>query len=111
MPIEVEHLVELREAYGDRVAGVKDSGGDLERTVACKRAAPGLIVLSGSDATVDAAFRAGVDGVVSALANAVPDRVEAVRAAVAAGHSGAEEQAVLHGAAASHARRCRSARR
>ena len=93
--IEVEHLVELREAYGDRVAGLKDSAGDLDRTVACKRAAPGAIVLSGSDATVDAAFRAGVDGVVSALANAVPDRVEAVRAAVAAGNSGAEEQAVL----------------
>ena len=94
--IEVAHLVELREAYGRprrRLEGQRrrprSDRGLQARGTRCD------LVLSGSDATVDAAFRAGVDGVVSALANAVPDRVEAVRAAVAAGNSGAEEQAVL----------------
>jgi dihydrodipicolinate synthase/N-acetylneuraminate lyase len=56
---------------------------------------PGLIVLSGSDGTVSEAFRAGVHGVVSALANAVPELVESIRVAVAAGRTGEEEQRAL----------------
>jgi 4-hydroxy-tetrahydrodipicolinate synthase len=95
VPIEVADVVALREAYGARVAGVKDSGGRVEHSVALLRALPGLEVLSGSDGTVAAAFRAGVHGVVSALANAVPGLVESVRAAVAAGRSGEDEQARL----------------
>jgi 4-hydroxy-tetrahydrodipicolinate synthase len=95
VPIEVADVVALREAYGDRVAGVKDSGGRVEHSVALLRAVPGITVLSGSDGTVAAAFRAGVHGVVSALANAVPGLVESVRAAVAAGRSGDDEQARL----------------
>jgi 4-hydroxy-tetrahydrodipicolinate synthase len=95
VPIEVEHVVALRAAYGGRVAGVKDSGGRVEHSAALLEAVPGLVVLSGSDGTVAEAFRAGVHGVVSALANAAPELVEAVRAAVAAGGSGDEEQARL----------------
>jgi 4-hydroxy-tetrahydrodipicolinate synthase len=95
VPIEVADVVALREAYGVRVAGVKDSGGRVEHSVALLRAVPGITVLSGSDGTVAAAFRAGVHGVVSALANAVPGLVESVRAAVAAGRSGDDEQARL----------------
>jgi 4-hydroxy-tetrahydrodipicolinate synthase len=93
--ITVDDVVALRESYGARIAGVKDSGGRIEHTVALMRAVPELIVLSGSDGTVAAAFRAGVHGVVSALANAVPELVESVRAAVADGHSGEPEQARL----------------
>jgi 4-hydroxy-tetrahydrodipicolinate synthase len=95
VPIEVADVVALRDAYGPRVAGVKDSGGRVEHSVALLEAVPGLIVLSGSDGTVAAAFRAGVHGVVSALANAVPELVESVRAAIAAGRTGEEEQAAL----------------
>jgi 4-hydroxy-tetrahydrodipicolinate synthase len=95
VPIAVEDVVALRERYGARIAGVKDSGGRIEHSVALLRAVPGLIVLSGSDGSVAAAFRAGVHGVVSALANAVPELVESVRAAVADGHSGDAEQARL----------------
>ena len=87
VPIEVADVWALREAYGERVAGVKDSGGHLEHTVALL-AIPGLVVYSGSDATVAAAFRAGVHGVVSALANVVPELVMAVA-------SGDEDQARL----------------
>jgi len=95
VPIEAHDVVALRAKYGERIAGVKDSGGRLEHSLALMRAVPGLIVLSGSDGTVAAAFRAGAHGVVSALANAVPEMVEAVRAAVAAGRSGEAEQARL----------------
>jgi 4-hydroxy-tetrahydrodipicolinate synthase len=95
VPIEVRDVVALREAYGPRVAGIKDSGGRVEHSIALMRAVPGLTVLSGSDGNVAAAFRAGVSGVVSALANFVPQLVDAVRAAVAAGGSGEEEQARL----------------
>jgi 4-hydroxy-tetrahydrodipicolinate synthase len=95
VPIEVAHVAALREAYGPRVAGVKDSGGRVEHSAALLQAVPGLVVLSGSDGNVAAAFRAGVHGVVSALANAVPELVAAVQAAVAAGRSGDEEQARL----------------
>jgi 4-hydroxy-tetrahydrodipicolinate synthase len=95
VPVEIDDVVALREAYGSRIAGVKDSGGRVEYSAALLRAVPGLVVLSGSDGTVAAAFRAGVHGVVSALANAVPEMVEEVRSAVAAGRWGEEEQARL----------------
>jgi 4-hydroxy-tetrahydrodipicolinate synthase len=95
VPIEVQHVAALRATHGERVAGVKDSGGRVEHTAALLRAVPELTILSGSDGNVAAAFRAGAHGVVSALANAVPELVEAVRAAVAAGRSGEEEQATL----------------
>jgi 4-hydroxy-tetrahydrodipicolinate synthase len=87
VPIEAAHVVKLREAYGERVAGIKDSGGRLEHTAALLEIED-LVVLSGSDATVAAAFRAGVHGVVSALANVVPELVMAVA-------SGDEEQQEL----------------
>ncbi len=92
VPIEVADVVVLRDAFGSRVAGVKDSGGRVEHSAALLRALPGLVVLSGSDGAVAAAFRAGVHGVVSALANAVPQLVEAVRVAVADGRWGEHEQ-------------------
>lgn len=95
VPVEVADVVALREAYGPQVAGVKDSGGRVEHSAALLRAVPGLVVLSGSDGTVAAAFRAGVHGVVSALANVVPELVEAARMAVADGRWGNEEQARL----------------
>jgi 4-hydroxy-tetrahydrodipicolinate synthase len=94
VPIEVDAVLRLRERFGGRVVGVKDSGGDLEHTKALLTV-PGLVVLSGTDGNVDAAFRAGVHGIVSSLANAVPRAVDAVRGAVAARGDGRAEQEVL----------------
>jgi len=95
VPIEVADVAALREAYGERVAGVKDSGGRVAHSVAMLEAVPGLTVLSGSDGTVAEAFRAGLHGVVSALANFVPELVEEIRAAVRRGGDGEAEQARL----------------
>jgi 4-hydroxy-tetrahydrodipicolinate synthase len=77
VPIALEDVAALRTNYGQRVAGVKDSGGSVEYSKALL-GIDGLIVLSGSDGTVADAVRAGVHGVVSALANAVPELVIAV---------------------------------
>jgi 4-hydroxy-tetrahydrodipicolinate synthase len=95
VPIEIADVAALRDAYGARVAGVKDSGGSIENTARLLRSVQGVTVLSGSDGSVAAAFRAGVHGVVSALANAVPELVEAIRTAVADGRGGDEEQGRL----------------
>lgn len=95
VPIEVETIVALRRAFGARVAGVKDSGGDLEHSRAIMSAVPELVLLSGSDGTVAEAYRNGANGVVSALANFAPERVDAVRAAMAEGRTGDDEQRAL----------------
>jgi dihydrodipicolinate synthase/N-acetylneuraminate lyase len=91
--IEVADVVALRERYGERIAGLKDSGGRLEHGEAILEAVPGLVLLSGSDGTVAAALRGGAHGVVSALANVVPEWLTDVRDAVAGGGDGAAEQA------------------
>jgi 4-hydroxy-tetrahydrodipicolinate synthase len=92
VPIEVETVARLRADFGDRVAGVKDSSGDVERVIALRRAVPDATVLFGSDASIAEALRAGAHGVVSALANCIPREVDAVRQAIAAGRPGEEEQ-------------------
>jgi 4-hydroxy-tetrahydrodipicolinate synthase len=89
--VEVEDVVALRDAYGDRIAGVKDSGGRLEHTVEIGRAVPQIRLLSGSDGSVAAAARAGAHGVVSALANAVPEWVTAAWTAGLSGDGDAEQ--------------------
>lgn len=93
--IEAAVAADLRERFGERVAGVKDSSGDVEQSIDYLRAAPGLTLLFGSDAGVADAYRAGVHGVISALANVIPREVDAVRRAVAAGASGEDEEHVL----------------
>jgi 4-hydroxy-tetrahydrodipicolinate synthase len=93
--VDAAVAAQLRARFGDRLAGVKDSSGDVEQSLGYLRAAPGLTLLFGSDAGVADAFRGGAHGVISALANVIPREVEAVRRAVAAGASGADEERVL----------------
>ncbi|MGH3004763.1 MAG: dihydrodipicolinate synthase family protein [Gaiellaceae bacterium] len=96
VPVKVETVAALREAFGERVAGVKDSGRDSAYSIELLDAVPGLVVLNGSDGSVAEGYRAGAHGVVSALANCVPEAVERVRAAVAAGGTGEAEQEALN---------------
>jgi 4-hydroxy-tetrahydrodipicolinate synthase len=95
VPVEPEAVAELRARCGERVAGVKDSSGDVGHALAYRRAVPGLALLYGSDAGIADAYRGGADGVVSALANVIPREVDAVRLAVARGESGEPEERVL----------------
>lgn len=110
VPIDVHTIAELHAEFGERLAGVKDSSGDIERVIALRRAVPDVTLLFGSDAGIADALRAGADGAVSALANVIPSQVDAVRLAVAAGRSGAQEQRILTAVRSlTHARPRRSA--
>jgi 4-hydroxy-tetrahydrodipicolinate synthase len=93
--VDAALAADLRERFGERLAGVKDSSGDVEQSLGYLRASSGLTLLFGSDAGVADAFRGGAHGVISALANVIPREVEAVRRAVAAGASGEDEERVL----------------
>lgn len=63
----------------DAIAGVKDSAGDLEHTLAWLRAFPELTVLSGNDLHASAMYAAGGRGTLTMLGNVFPDRLEAIR--------------------------------
>lgn len=94
--INVETVVRLRTAYGERVAGVKDSGRDITYSIALRDAVPNLVLLNGSDSLVADAYHSGASGTISALANFAPEAVEAVRAAIARGETGETEQRALN---------------
>ena len=80
VPITDEMLTALLEQHGERVAGVKDSGGDLDHARAWLRTYPELTILPGSDAFAASAYEAGARGTITMLANVFPDELEAIRA-------------------------------
>lgn len=80
----------------DHLVGIKDTGGDVTTTARFARTYRGrLEVLVGSDALVAEAHRAGAAGTISALANAFPAEVAAVRRAVLGGGDADAAQARL----------------
>lgn len=68
----------LAERFPERLLGVKDTSGHLERTEEYARRYPQLTVLCGSDHLAGPAYRAGAVGSISGLANAFPDLMSAV---------------------------------
>lgn len=90
----------LRLASDGVIAGVKDSSGDeagLRRLALAKRSDPalrGFSVLTGSELTVDTAFRMGADGVVPGLGNIDPSGFARLYAQCTAGNwdAAAQEQ-------------------
>lgn len=78
VPIADETLRALRDCFGPGLAGMKDSGGDLDDTRRRIAAFPDLAVLNGSDATALPATRAGAAGVLTMLANVVPGELQAI---------------------------------
>ena len=76
IPIAEETIRALR---GAKLAGVKDSGGDLAHTARLIREFPELSILSGADGKAADAYAAGGPGVISATANVLPEEFEAVR--------------------------------
>ena len=63
----------------DLVAGAKDSSGDLAHTLAWLRDFPSHTILNGSDASAAAFYAAGGRCTLTMLANAFPERLEAIR--------------------------------
>jgi 4-hydroxy-tetrahydrodipicolinate synthase len=72
VPITCELVVRLRDAYPAILAGVKDSGGDFEHTLALLRCGPTLSILSGHEPDIPKLMRAGGAGTICGSANLYP---------------------------------------
>ncbi|MDZ4278884.1 MAG: dihydrodipicolinate synthase family protein [Dehalococcoidia bacterium] len=79
--------------YPDRLLGIKDTSGSIERTRRYLERYPQLAVYNGNDGNVGAAAEAGVAGAISAVANVFPDLIAWVFRAQDAGGDVAGAQA------------------
>ena len=83
----------LLERVPDRLLGIKDTSGRLERTRAYIERYPQLAIYNGSDGNLADAMEAGATGAVSAVANVFPDLIAWVIRAQATGGDVAGAQA------------------
>ncbi len=72
--VVIEHPVveQLITRFGPVIAGVKDSWGNLDRTLAYIKAFPGLAVFTGTDHHIVESMRAGGAGTVTGMGNVNP---------------------------------------
>jgi len=70
VPLSLELLARLKDAFPDRFAGIKDSSADAEYARQLgNRFAKDLLVLNGTDRLFTQALKAGASGCITALAN------------------------------------------
>lgn len=69
VPITVPLAQRLYDRYGDRISGVKDSGGDMAYTSALLETVPGLPVFVGSERVLLEGLMLGAAGCITAGAN------------------------------------------
>lgn len=70
VPLSLDLLARLKDAYPDRFAGIKDSSADAEYALELgKRFGKALVVLNGTDRLFTHALQAGASGCITALAN------------------------------------------
>src|SRR5580658_6007962 len=81
VPITVPLVARLKRAYGDTIAGVKDSSGDWQVSATFLREFPGFDVFSGSEEFLLANLRAGGVGCISASTNVTAPLARPVYAA------------------------------
>lgn len=67
----------LLDRHADRLLGIKDTSGDIERTRAYIQRYPRLAIYNGNDPATALAADAGAAGAISGIANVFPDRVAA----------------------------------
>lgn len=72
VPITLPLIERLRAAFGDLIAGLKDSSGDWSNTEAVIRAFPALDVYSASESLIPQNVAAGGAGCISASSNVNP---------------------------------------
>lgn len=77
----------LVERFPEKLLGVKDTSGSLERTERYVRRYPQLTVYNGSDGNLAEALRLGAHGTISAVGNVFPDLLAGVLRA----HAGGED--------------------
>jgi len=78
VPISVELMTRLYDAYPNNVAGVKDSTGDWQSTLAFLQAFPNLAVFPGTESLLRDGLRNGGAGCITATANANPRSIRNV---------------------------------
>ena len=83
----------LIERFPERLLGIKDSSGKLERTRRYLQRYPQLVIYNGGDGNVGEAATSGAFGAISAVANVFPDRIAGVLQAHASGGDVAAAQA------------------
>ena len=91
-------VLALLDLHGDRVIGIKDSSGIVERTsryLEIAQEAQAFTVLAGADAYHDVLYAAGCDGAVTGLGNAVPHLILAIQQAHRAGGDASRAQREL----------------
>ncbi len=78
VPITPALITRLKKAYGDTIAGVKDSSGDWSYTANLLKEFPGFGAYSGSEQFLLANLRAGGAGCISASTNVTAPLAQAV---------------------------------
>lgn len=78
VPVPPAVLGNLRRRFGAMVAGVKDSSGDFDNTLAFIREAPGVAVLTGDETAIARLLDAGGVGTICGMVNLVPHLVRAM---------------------------------
>ncbi len=81
VPITVPLVARLKRAYGDTIAGLKDSSGDWQVSATFLREFPGFGVFSGSEEFLLPNLRAGGVGCISASTNVTAPLARPVYAA------------------------------
>lgn len=70
VPLSLDLLENLRQSYGTRFLGIKDSSGDAQHAIQLgQRFGNDLLVLNGTDRLFSQALQAGAGGCITALAN------------------------------------------
>ncbi|MEL6233370.1 MAG: dihydrodipicolinate synthase family protein [Pseudomonadota bacterium] len=72
VPISVDLVTRLRDAYGVIIAGLKDSSGDLENALSYVRAVPEFDVFPSNEGVLIEATQQGCAGIISATTNVAP---------------------------------------
>jgi 4-hydroxy-tetrahydrodipicolinate synthase len=72
VPITPGTVRRLMERYGPQIAGIKDSGGDLDVTETLLRRFSELAIFTGTETHVPAAMASGARGTICGLANVIP---------------------------------------
>lgn len=69
IPLSHDLIGRLADAYRGTIAGVKDSGGQLDNMVAMAKRFPDLVILAGADPLLLPVLRAGGSGCITATSN------------------------------------------
>ena len=78
VPLSVDLVARLREAYPQAITGIKDSSGDWATAEAFLAAHGDLAVLIGDERLLARGMRAGAAGSICGVANIVPERLRAI---------------------------------